>query len=400
MKFEFLKNLPKGPYEGVDLSDWGNWQWQLKHALKNMRDFSQVYDLTDEERGGFENSQGLFKIRTTPYYAVLGERTESQDPIRLIQTPSVRETEVRFQQMDDPLGENKNSATPRLVHRYSDRVLFLVTDFCSVYCRFCTRKRFTGLDQSFASAQDYTASLDYIRSHEEIREVILSGGDPLTLSDDRLHDILRDLRSIPHIEIIRIGSRMPNVNPFRLTDSLLSTLKKFKPVYLMTHFNHPRELTLEVAEALERTADSGVPLMNQMVMLNGINNHPAIVQALSRRLLYLRVKPYYMFQCDPSKGSDHHRTSIVDSLEIQRELWGHLSGLAMPNFSIDIPQGGGKTSMTPNFLLSQHEVNNSLIWKFRGFDGVESEYIDPSPTFIRKPKDAHLYQTELDLLKN
>lgn len=395
MKLEFLKNFPKGPYEGVELSDWQNWQWQLKHALKSEQDFSKVYDLTKEERDGFANSSALFKIRTTPYYAVLGERTESQDPIRLIQTPSARETEVHFQHMHDPLGEDKNSVTPRLVHRYADRVLFLVTDFCSVYCRFCTRKRFTGLDQSFVSDQDYAHSLDYIRAHHEIREVILSGGDPLTLSDDRLHDILRDLRAISHIEIIRIGSRMPNVNPFRMTEGLLLVLKKFKPVYLMTHFNHPRELTFDVALALERVADSGVPMMNQMVLLNGINNHASVVQALSRRLLYLRVKPYYMFQCDPSKGSDHLRTSIVDSLEIQRELWGHLSGLAMPTFSIDIPEGGGKTSMSPNFLIS----SRPQAWSFRGFDGVESEYIDPSANSLRKPIDAHLYQSEWDLLK-
>lgn len=401
MKFEFQANTPKGFYEGVSVTDWHNWQWQLKHSLKNEEDFSKIYELSEDEKHGFKNSAGVFKIRTTPYYAVLGDRENSQDPIRLIQTPSGRETEVRFQHMLDPLAEDKNSVTPRLVHRYADRVLFLVTDFCSVYCRFCTRKRFTGRDQSFASEQDYALSLDYIRSHKEIREVILSGGDPLTLSDDRLHDVLRDLRSIQHIEIIRIGSRMPNVNPFRITDGLLAVFKKFKPIYLMTHFNHPRELTFEVAEALDRIADAGVPMMNQMVLLNGVNNHAAIVQALSRRLLFLRVKPYYMFQCDPSKGSDHLRTSIKDSLEIQKQLWGHLSGLAMPTYSIDIPHGGGKTSMSPDFLLDKNTSVSSAAstWRFRGFDGVEAEYIDPSAEFIRKPVDAGLYQPEWEGLR-
>ncbi len=396
MKFEFLKNNPKGPYEGIALSDWTDWRWQLKNSLRTLSAFQKVYELSAEEERGFESSAGIFQIRSTPYYATLGSKTNPQDPIRLIQTPDYKETSVRFQDMLDPLGEESNSVNPRLVHRYPDRVLFLVTDFCSVYCRFCTRKRFTGSNQSFLNEDEYTKALDYIKSHTGIREVILSGGDPLTVSDDIIEDILKDLRRINHIEIIRIGSRMPVVNPYRVTDTLVQIFRKYKPIFFMTHFNHPKELTAESAEAVEKIVDNGTPVMNQMVLLNGINNHPAIIQALSRRLLSLRAKPYYMFQCDPSKGTDHLRTSIQDSLEIQRELWGNISGLAMPNFSIDIPHGGGKTAMVPNFLVER----KGDVWNFKGFDGVHAEYIDPDTSVIRKPMDIDDYLEEWNSLKD
>ena len=395
MKFEFQKNHPRGPFECVPLSEWQSWQWQLKNSLRRMVDFEKVYSLSADEKNGFAGSKNIFQIRSTPYYVVLGSRENSKDPIRLIQTPDFKELESQFQQMRDPLAENKNSVTSHLVHRYADRVLFLVTDLCSVYCRFCTRKHFTGKNQARLSEDEYSKALEYIRKHTGIREVILSGGDPLTLSDDVLEQIFKDLRQIEHIEIIRVGSRMPTVNPFRMTTQLLNIFKKYKPVYLMTHFNHPKEITYEASQALEHTADSGVPIFNQMVFLNGINNHPAVVQALSRRLLYLRVKPYYMFQCDPSLGTDHLRTSLTDSLEIQRELWGHLSGLAMANLSVDIPHGGGKVSFVPNFLVSQ----NSNVWNLKGFDDIEHEYVDPFPQEIQKPTDLSDYIEEWNNLK-
>lgn len=395
MKFIFEKIKPSGPYEIVPHNYWRDWKWQLKNSLKSREDFEKIYNLTDAERVGFESSKGLFQIRSTPYYASLGSKIKASDPIRQIQTPHFKENGSKFQEMLDPLGEDKNSVTKRLIHRYPDRVLFLITDFCSVYCRFCTRKRFTGKNEAFLSDSEYKASLDYIKKHPGIREVILSGGDPLTLGDDALDLILKDLRSIEHIEIIRIGSRMPVVNPFRITPTLLNIFKKYKPVYLMNHFNHPKELSYEAAEALEAIADYGVPMMNQMVLLNGINNHPAIVQALSRRLLYLRVKPYYMFQCDPSLGTDHLRNSISDSLEIQQELWGNLSGLAMPSLSIDIPNGGGKVGMTPNYLISK----KTNTWTFKGFDGVESQYKDPEKEFILKPSNISEYIQEWEELK-
>lgn len=390
MKFTF----PKSPKpDSVADSDWNNWTWQLRQSLKTQSDFEKVFTLTENERAAFAQGKELFNIRTTPYYASLAGDSP-QDSIRQILMPQRFEIEEGLQQMLDPLGERKNNPAPRVIHRYSDRVLFLVTDICSVYCRFCTRKHFTGQEQAFIRNEEYEQALSYVRSHPGIREVILSGGDPLTISDAQLDRVLSDLRNIDHVEIIRIGTRMPVVCPMRVTDELVAILKKHKPVFLMSHFNHPNELTAEAATALEKFVDNGVPVMNQMVLLNGINNHPALVQALNRRLLYLRVKPYYMFQCDPSQGTDHLRTSVEDSLEIQKELWGHLSGLAMPNLSVDIPNGGGKTYLVPNFQVAQE----GLTRKYVGWDGVEAEYVSPAAENIKKP-DASLYLTEWESLK-
>lgn len=391
-------SFPQAPRpHDIKQDDWMNWTWQLRHALKSRDDFAKTFALTEEESAGFEGSGTVFQIRSTPYYAGLAAagRGAEHDPIRKILMPSARELVPGAQALLDPLGEKKNNPAPRIIHRYPDRLLFLVTDTCSVYCRYCTRKHFTGGDQAFVRSAEYDRALSYIKSKTGLREVILSGGDPLTLSDNVLERVLSDLRSIDHVELIRIGTRMPVVCPMRITDSLVQMIRKYHPVYLMTHFNHPREITREAADGVLRMVDHGIPVFNQLVLLNGVNNHPAIIQALSRRLLYLRAKPYYMFQCDPSEGTDHLRTSIDDSLEIQRELWGRLSGLAMPTLSVDIPDGGGKTSLVPNFQTSQEGRTR----KFRGWDGVDSEYIDPAPETITKPIDAEMYLEEWESLK-
>lgn len=390
MKFHFPKS-PKPNH--IAESDWNNWTWQLRHSLKTQSDFEGFFSLSAAERDAFQGGKELFNIRTTPYYASLAQ--SSGESIRQILMPHSLEIEEGAQQMLDPLGEKKNNPTSRIIHRYSDRVLFLVTDICSVYCRFCTRKHFTGQEQAFIKNDEFENAIAYIKSHAGIREVILSGGDPLTISDAQLDRVLGELRRIDHVEIIRIGTRMPVVCPMRITDDLVKILKKHKPVFLMSHFNHPDELTAEAAEALEKFVDNGVPVMNQMVLLNGINNHPVLVQALNRRLLYLRVKPYYMFQCDPSIGTDHLRTSIEDSLEIQKELWGHLSGLAMPNLSVDIPNGGGKTYLVPNFETKQE----GQVRHYVGWDGVQAEYVSPLPEKIKKP-DVSGYEKEWQDLKN
>ena len=289
-----------------------------------------------------------------------------------------------------------NNPVPRIIHRYSDRVLFLITDICSVYCRYCTRKHFTATDQAFIKNDEYENALNYIRKHTGLREIILSGGDPLTISDGQLDRVLFDLRKIEHVEIIRIGTRMPVVAPQRITDNLVRIIRSHKPVFMMTHFNHPRELTSESAAAIEKCVDGGIPVMNQMVLLNGVNNHAAIVQALSRRLLFLRAKPYYMFQCDPSIGTDYLRTSIDDSLEIQKELWGHLSGLAMPTLSVDIPNGGGKMYYTPDFETQSGPDQRNFV----GWDGVSAQYVNPKAETIVKPLDYEIYLPEWEQLKN
>lgn len=376
-------------------AEWQDWGWQLRNSLKNREDFTRTFQLSEEELAGFTGDGRVFQVRATPYYAALAAQKIPEDPIRRILMPTAQELSLGAQAMLDPLGENRNNPAPRIIHRYPDRLLFLVTDVCSVYCRYCTRKHFTGGDQAFVRAGEYDQALEYIRSHRGVREVILSGGDPLTLSDSILDRVLADLRSIEHVEIIRIGSRMPVVCPMRVTTKLVDVIRKYHPVFMMTHFNHPREVTAEAAFALRLLVDHGIPVFNQLVLLNGVNNHPAIVQALSRRLLYLRVKPYYMFQCDPSEGTDHLRTSVDESLEIQRELWGRLSGLAMPNLSLDIPNGGGKAGLVPNFEITRSEGRRT----YEGWDGIRSEYVDPAPDSRLMPLDAEMYIREWEELK-
>lgn len=392
MKFNWTQvNKP----DGVSHEDWASWKWQIKHSLKSQSDFETVFQLTEDEFNAFSGNDKIFKVRVSPYYAAVASHSGLvEDPVRQIILPKTQELLEGEQSMLDPLGENDNRPQKRIIHRYSDRCLFLVTDFCNVYCRYCTRKHFTGQEQVFPKASEYEEALEYIKNTKSLREVILSGGDPLTLSDAKLEKVLSDLREISHIEIIRIGSRMPVVNPFRVTPELVSILKKHKPVYLMTHFNHPQEITEEAAKSLELLVDNGVPVYNQMVLLNGINNDAAIVQALSRRLLYLRVRPYYMFQCDPSEGTDHLRTSIEDSLQIQKELWGHMSGLAMPNLSLDIPDGGGKVGLTPNFTTSKSDKE----WHFKGWDNKEGVY--KNPLKVIKPNVSQQYKDEWQEIKS
>jgi lysine 2,3-aminomutase len=375
---------------------WQDWRWQMRTSAKTAEEFHRWIPLSREERQAFAQLEGGFKFQTTPYYASLVDPGEANDPIRKILMPQVQEKIPGVQQMRDPLGEVVHSPVPRIIHRYPDRLLFLVTDMCSVYCRYCTRKHFTGQDRAFAKQDEYEKALDYIRSQRGLREVILSGGDPLTLGDSHLLRVLEDLRKIEHIEIIRIGTRIPVVNPMRVTNELVEKLKQYHPIFLMVHFNHPRELTAEAAEALRLFVDNGFPVMNQMVLLNGVNNHEVIVQALSRRLLYLRVKPYYMFQCDPSEGTDHLRISVEESLHIQRELWGRLSGLAMPQLSLDIPDGGGKVGLVPDFIL---EKKNNRI-RFQGWDGRVADYISPDRSRSTSPVDVAEYLPEWEALKN
>jgi lysine 2,3-aminomutase len=446
MKFSFKKTLP--PHNlSITEQDWSNWQWQLRKSPKTIEELKPYLNLSQEEILGLKKILALkevfgvkevqeiktrdphtnpglnshtsshtsshtnfdlsshrdslstpFSFRVTPYYLSLINASDEQDPLRRIAIPQYKEFHDHQEGLFlDPLGEKNNNPTKRIIHRYSDRVLFLITDFCSVYCRYCTRKHFTGQEQALPNKDDYTKALEYIKNNTGIREVILSGGDPLTLSNSQLNQILSDLRSIDHIEILRLGTRMPVVCPMRIDNELCSILTQYKPLYLMTHFNHPKELTEESAKALELLANTGTPLMNQMVLLNGVNNHPAIIQALCRRLLYLRVKPYYLFQCDPSLGSDHLRTPIEEGEALIRELWGHLSGLAMPTFSLDIPDGGGKTTLVPSFEI--HRSPKERLYK--GWDGIQRAYTNPNPSEHTPltPSDYENYTEEWSQLK-
>jgi lysine 2,3-aminomutase len=389
-----LRFEPSPKPEGINSEDWQDWRWHLRRRLAGVEDFAACFDLSETEKDALARSARLFKVQATPYYAAIAKRNEPRDPIRRMILPAMEELSGSGQQIPDPLGERPHSPVERLVHRYPDRVLFLVTDTCSVYCRFCLRKYFTGHDEAFIAGAEYEAAIAYIRANPGIREVILSGGDPLTLSDQRVLKVAADLRAIAHVEIIRLATRMPVVCPMRITKELVSGLKAFHPVMIMTHFNHPRELTAEAAAALGLLVDNGFPVFNQMVLLRGVNNHPAVVHALSRRLLFLRVKPYYMFQCDPSEGTEHFRTSIEESMSIQRELWGRMSGLAMPNLSLDIPGGGGKVGVVPDFLIEKGEGRH----RFRGWDGKEADYLAPGGPAVL-PFDYEAYLPEWERLR-
>ncbi len=373
--------------------NWYDWKWQLRNSLKTLEDFEKHFDLSTNEKEGFQISKNKFKIEVSPYYASLVEKGHFNDPVRQTFMPNSLEGQTGLQEQLDPLGEKNNSPTARVLHRYPDRALFLVTDLCSLYCRYCTRKHFTGKDQAYVKKSEYEQSIDYFKRHSQIKEVLISGGDPLTLSNERIETILKDLYAIPHIELIRIGSRIPATLPMRIDQQLIGIFKKYKPIYLMTHFNHPNEVTYDAAERLEMLVDNGVPVFNQMVLLNGVNNDPALIYALSRRLLHLRVKPYYMFQCDPSRGSDHFRTPVEQSLQIQKKLWGRASGLSLPNLSLDIPSGGGKVGFTPNFL--DRVVGNE--YQFTGWDGVSEKYISPSQDSVILPHVSELYQSEFKI---
>lgn len=387
MKFHFF---PAPKPDQVLEKDWQNWHWQMQKSVSTLAEIERAIPLTATEKLALTQGSSLFRTRLTPYIVSMIE-ADPRGPLRRMLIPDHQELHRGEHTHFDPLAERKNEVVPRLIHRYPDRVLLLVTDTCSVYCRYCTRKHFTASDSNLIAASEFLAAFEYIKKHPGIREVILSGGDPLTLSDQQLGRILSGLREIEHVEIIRIGTRMPVVCPQRITPDLVFLLKRYNPVYLMTHFNHPRELTSDAASALTLVADNGIPIFNQMVLLNGINNHPAVVQALCRRLLYLRVKPYYMHQCDPSESSWHLQTPIQESASIQRQLWGNLSGLAMPNLSIDLPGGGGKVGVVPDFRVSPPENSTK---EFVGFDGIGGVYILPENYSPLVPIGIEEYQAE------
>lgn len=361
------------PKLNIEPQWWNDWKWQISNRLKTVSDFSLFFNLTDEEKEALTSNLTHFSFGTTPYYASLADRDDSLDPIRLMQVPSNKEFQPGAQSMCDPLGELKHSPAIRIIHRYPDRALFLATDLCGVYCRYCFRKHFTGTHQFLPSSSEYDEAISYLKSHPEIREVLISGGDPLTLSENKLEIILSDLRSLPHIEIIRLSTKMVVACPMRITKNLVTLLKKYSPIFFMVHINHPKEMTLEVGKALSLLVDEGIPVLSQTVLLRGINNHSSILQSLFRRLLFQRVKPYALYQCDPSLGSDHFRTSLQQTKEIYQQLWGKVSGLALPLFIMDIPGGGGKLPISLEFTKDDFASNNTFV----GFDGVSGNYLEP-----------------------
>ncbi|MDY0200237.1 MAG: lysine 2,3-aminomutase [Bacteroidales bacterium] len=355
-------------------SEWNDWKWQLRNRVETLEELKKYIKLTAEEEEGIKKSLQTLRMAITPYYLSLIEPNNPNCPIRKQAIPSAAETHISPADLLDPLHEDEDSPVPGLTHRYPDRVLFLITDMCSMYCRHCTRRRFAGQKDASLPKDNIDKGIEYIAAHPEVRDVLLSGGDSLLVSDEVLEDIIKRLRAIPHVEIIRIGSRTPVVLPQRITDDLVNMLKKYHPIWLNTHFNHSNEITAESAEACEKMANAGIPLGNQSVLLRGINDCPNIMKRLVHKLVMIRVRPYYIYQCDLSMGLEHFRTPVSKGLEIIESLRGHTSGFAVPTFVVDAPGGGGKTPVMPQYVISQ--MPGKII--LRNFEGVIASYTEPT----------------------
>jgi lysine 2,3-aminomutase len=344
---------PRSIWKDASEKDWNNWIWQQQQRVRNLEMLEKVVKLTDDERKAYDGSVEMFNMSITPYYATLMDPEDPNCPIRLQAVPKLGELYISPDDLEDPLAEERDMPVPGLTHRYPDRVLFYTTHNCAMYCRFCTRKRKVSDPGSAAQKKQLDDALDYIRNHPEIRDVVISGGDPLSNSDERLDYILGSLRAIPHIEMFRLGTRNLVTLPQRITDDFIYMVRKHHPVYVNTHFNHPKECTREAYDACRRLADAGIPISNQMVLLKGINDDAKIVKELNHKLLMMRVRPYYIYQCDLSQGISHFRTPIEKGLEIIENLRGWTSGLAVPHLVIDAPGGGGKIPILPEYFLGK-----------------------------------------------
>lgn len=351
---------------------WQDWRWQLTHRLNRLEELESLIRLTADEIEGIKAYDRL-RLDITPYFASLIDPDDPTCPIRRQVIPQKQELLPFTAAMEDSLAEDRDSPVPGLVHRYPDRVLMLVTTQCASYCRYCTRSRIVGDPHANFSLQELEAQLDYLRRTPQVRDVLLSGGDPLVLSTKILAWLLKELRSIPHIEIIRIGTRVPVFLPQRITEDLVALLAEYHPLWMNIHFNHPKEITPEVADACDRLARAGIPLGSQTVLLRGINDHPAILMKLCRELVKIRVRPYYLYQCDLVRGAGHFRTTVAKGIEIMEQLRGHLSGYAVPTYVIDAPGGGGKIPVAPNYVLSQAPGRVVV----RNFEGFVSTYVEP-----------------------
>lgn len=365
--------------ELVPPEEWNSAAWQLRHRITSLSQLEKHLVLTDEERAGVLLSGNKLAMAITPHYFNLIDPEDPEDPIRRQVIPRIEETWDDPEEMADPCGEDGRMPVPGLVHRYPDRVLFLVTDRCASYCRYCTRSRVVSGVGEQELHTDHEAAFRYLEKHTEVRDVLLSGGDPLLFSDAKLEAILSRLRAIPHIEFLRIGSRVPIFLPQRITPELCRMLQRYHPLWLSIHTNHPRELTTEVREALGRLADHGVPLGNQSVLLRGVNDDAEVMKSLVHKLLMCRVRPYYLYQCDLIQGSSHLRTSVQAGIDIIEQLRGHTTGYAVPQFVIDAPGGGGKVPVNPDYVLLRDEQRTLI----RNFEGRSFEY--PEPAMVRLP---------------
>lgn len=360
-------------WKDATTAQWNDWKWQVRNRITSVEELKQVVSLTEEEEAGMRQCLEYLRMAITPYYALLMDPDNPADPIRKQAIPVPLEVQEARCDMEDPLHEDKDRPVKRITHRYPDRVLFLITDQCAMYCRHCTRRRIAGTTDKTMPREELDEAIEYIARNPQVRDVLISGGDSLLVTDAIIEYILERLRAIQHVDVIRFGSRTPVVMPQRITDQLCAILKKYHPIWFNTHFNHPREITPESAEACRKLADVGIPLGNQTVLLRGINDCPYIMRKLVHELVKIRVRPYYLYQCDLSTGIEHFRTPVSKGLEIMELLRGHTSGLAVPTYVIDAPGGGGKIPVAPQYLISQ-SVDKVIL---RNYEGIICAYAEP-----------------------
>ncbi len=351
---------------------WKDWQWQMKNRIRSVEALAEYFPSL-EAGSDIVAASGKFPLAITPYYASLIKKLDETDPVFMMSIPREKELWNPPFLREDPLEEEGNMPVPGLVHRYPDRVLLIATSACAMYCRYCTRKRVTGMRESCISSSRIAKTVEYLSNHPEVRDVVISGGDPLTMSTRSLDQILSAIRSVKTVDIIRIGTKTPVTLPSRITDELVAMLKKYHPLWINTHFNHPNELTKEAAEACGKLVDNGIPVGNQSVLLKGVNDNPQIMEELLRGLIRMRVRPYYLFQCDLVAGVEHFRTPLSKGVEIMESLRGRLSGIAIPTFVVDMPHGGGKVPVLPNYVISMSPTHTVL----RNSNGMLVSYPEP-----------------------
>lgn len=363
--------------EELKISKWKDWRWQLKNSIRTLETFEQLTGITfdEKEKKDLKLTFEKFPLSITPYYlSLIDQKNYRTDPVFKQSFGGIEELTTLKSELADPLSEDSDSPVEGITHRYPDRVLFHVSNICSMYCRHCTRKRKVGDSDFIPSRDQLRKGIEYIKNTPQVRDVLLSGGDPLMLPDEKIDWLLSEIHKIPHVEIIRIGTRMPVVLPYRITDKLVSVLKKYQPLWINTHFNHPHEITSSAKEALAKLADGGFPLGNQSVLLADVNDCPRIMKSLLHKLVQNRVRPYYLYQCDLSEGLSHFRTPVGKGIEIMESLVGHTSGFARPTYVIDAPGGGGKIPVMPNYIISWS--TNKVV--LRNYEGVITTYEEPS----------------------
>jgi lysine 2,3-aminomutase len=370
------QDLANRIHSDATISNWKDWKWQIKNTIRTIDQFTKLTGISfdEEEKETLRETLDKFPLAITPYYAsLISKENFRNDPVFRQAFANINELVVLDNELKDPLSEEKDSPVEGITHRYPDRVLFHVSNICSMYCRHCTRKRKVGDIDFIPSKEQLKKGIDYIRNTPQVRDVLLSGGDPLMLPDSQIDWLLSEITAIPHVEIVRIGTRMPVVLPYRITAELITILKKYQPLWINTHFNHPREMTASAKEALRKLADGGFPLGNQSVLLAGVNDCPRIIKELVHKLVLNRVRPYYLYQCDLSEGLSHFRTPIGKGIEIMESLIGHTTGFAVPTYVIDAPGGGGKIPVMPNYIISWS--TNKVI--LRNYEGVITTYQEP-----------------------